>query len=83
MDINQTVMFSGYFFLILNTLAFILSYNEEDKALEYFILYLILCLFIQIFANILGDLKQNNLFLSHVFFIGQFVFLSFFFYNII
>jgi hypothetical protein len=42
-------------------------------------MYLILCLFIQIFSDLLYDLRVNNLFLSHYFFVGQFLFLSLFF----
>lgn len=70
---------SGYALLIINTLVFILSYREKDKTTRYFIMYLILCLFIQIFSSLLASLRQNNLFLSHFFFIGQFTFLSLFF----
>ncbi len=70
---------TGYFFLIINTLVFTISYNSKNKASKYFIMYLILCLFIQLFSSILSDLRQNNLYLSHYFFTGQFIFLSLFF----
>lgn len=79
MDFSQAIINLGYVFLVINTLAFIISYTEKDKALKYFIMYLTLCLFIQVFSDVIGDLKRNNLFLSHVYFNGQFILLSLFF----
>jgi hypothetical protein len=79
MTLDKFITHLGHFFLILNTLLFIVSYTKKDKALKYFIMYLILCLFIQIFSDLLFDLRVNNLFLSHYFFVGQFLFLSLFF----
>ena len=79
MNIDDYIVNAGYFILTLNTLVFVISYNEKNKALKYFIMYLMLCFLIQFYSNILHDLGQNNLFLSHYFFIGQFLFLSFFF----
>ena len=79
MEFDKLLTNTGYLFLILNTLLFIVSYHKKDKALKYFILYLILCLIVQIYSHYLSNLKEHNLFLSHYFFIGQFIFLSFFF----
>lgn len=79
MNFDQIITNSGYFLLILNTLVFIIYYNKKDKALKYFIMYLILCLFIQLFSSFLSAVIINNLFLSHYFFIGQFLFLSLFY----
>lgn len=70
---------AGYLFLIINTLVFTISYNVKNKEQKYFIMYLILCFTVQMFSGFLSDLRQNNLFLSHYFFIGQFIFLSLFF----
>lgn len=67
---------SGIIILILNTLFFLISYLIKDKGNIYFILYMVLCLFIQLFSTMLFDMKENNLFLSHYLFIGQFIFLS-------
>ena len=79
MSLDDFIVNAGYFFLIINTLAFIISYNKKHKALKYFIMYLMLCVFVQIYSSFLSSLRINNLFLSHYFFIGQFIFLSFFF----
>ena len=79
MGFKDLIINAGYFFLIINTFIFIINYTKKDKALKYFIMYLILCLFVQLYSSFLSGLNQNNLFLTHYFFIGQFVFLSFFF----
>ena len=79
MTFSEFIVNAGYFFLIINTLVFIISYHKKDKALKYFIMYLILCFFIQIYSSFLSSIRMNNLFLSHYFFIGQFIFLSLFF----
>ena len=79
MTFDDFVINTGYAVLVLNTLVFIISYNKKHKALKYFIMYLLLCLFIQFLSNILNSLNNYNLFLSHYFFIGQFIFLSLFF----
>lgn len=42
-------------------------------------MYLVLCLVVQLYSSHLYDLGENNLFLSHYFFTGQFIFLSLFF----
>jgi hypothetical protein len=79
MGFDDLILNTGYFFLITSTLVFIINYNKKHKALKYFIMYLMLCLFIQIYSNFLSSMRANNLFLSHFFFIGQFIFLSLFF----
>ncbi len=79
MTFDDFITITGYLFLVINTLVFIISYNKKHKALKYFIMYLLLCLFIQFSSNILNSLNNHNLFLSHYFFVGQFVFLSLFF----
>ena len=79
MEFDDFITNTGYIFLITNTLVFITSYTKKDKVLKYFILYLLLCLFIQLYSHYLSSLGEHNLFLSHYFFIGQFLFLSLFF----
>ncbi len=79
MTFDNILTNAGYFLLILNTLLFIISYSHKKKALKYLIIYLLLCVFIQLYSSFLASTKQHNLFLTHYFFIGQFVFLSFFF----
>ena len=79
MTFDEFLTNGGYFFLAINTLSFIISYTKKDKALKYFIMYLILCCTIQFYSSYLSHLKEHNLFLSHYYFIGQFILLSLFF----
>jgi len=79
MSFDDFISNLSYFLIIINTLLFIITYNNKDKALKYLIMYLMLCLFIQLYSNYLSDLNEHNLFLSHYLFIGQFVFLSLFY----
>ncbi len=79
MTFDEFLTNGGYFFLAINTLSFIISYTKKDKALKYFIMYLILCCTIQYYSSYLSNLNEHNLFLSHYFFIGQFILLSLFF----
>ena len=83
MSLDDFIVNAGYSFLAMNTLVFIVSYNKKHKALKYFIMYLLLCFFIQFLSTILSSLNNYNLFLSHYFFIGQFIFLSLFFSSLI
>ena len=51
MTFDDLVINAGYTVLALNTLVFIISYNKKYKALKYFIMYLLLCLFIQFYLT--------------------------------
>lgn len=79
MELDELITELGYFFLILNTLVFVISYIKNKKASKYFILYLGLCSFIQLYSSVLNNLVIHNLFLSHYFFTGQFLLLSLFY----
>ena len=80
---DYLIVNSGYLFLIINTLVFIINYDKKDKALNYFIMYLTLCLVVQLYSSHLHNQGENNLYLSHYFFTGQFIFLSLFFLQIL
>ncbi|ARV15442.1 hypothetical protein BTO07_09955 [Polaribacter sp. SA4-12] len=82
MNYDDLIVNTGYLFLIVNTLLFILSYNSKEKEFKYFIMYLILCSIIQLYSSYLYNSGTNNLYLSHYFFTGQFIFLNLFFLQI-
>ena len=46
-------------------------------------MYLMVCLVVQLYSSHLNDKGENNLYLSHYFFTGQFIFLSLFFFKIL
>lgn len=79
---NQILAYIGYSILLLNFILFFISFSNEGKAYKIFTLYLGLVFMVQILAEILIQLKTNNLFLSHFYFVEQFIVLSFFYKNL-
>jgi len=85
-NVNNVFEKLGFILLFINTSLFIYSYlKNKNKATKYFVIYLLLT-----FLNLLSsyfiidiqkalELKKNNLFLSHFYFVFQFVFLSLFY----
>jgi hypothetical protein len=80
---NQILAYIGYFILLLNLILFFIRFSNQGKAYKIFTVYLGLVFVVQILAEILIQQKRNNLFLSHFYFIGQFIVLSFFYLNIL
>ena len=72
----------GYLVLLLNTLLFSIGFFKKGKAYRIFISYLWIICLIQIMSKVLHFLRLNNLYLSHFYFILQFVSLSFFYLNL-
>jgi len=69
----------GHLLLIINCILFLKSYRNYSTAFKIFAFYLATILFIQLTSKYLRSYKIPNLYLSHYYFIGQFLFLSFFF----
>ncbi len=71
----------GIVLLVINTCLYIKSYSniKDTVALKYFNWYLLLICIIQIIVLILAYNKIDNLYLSHFYFILQFIFLSLFY----
>lgn len=80
---NQILAYIGYFILLLNLILFFIRFSNQGKAYKIFTVYLGLVFVVQILAEILIQQKRNNLFLSHFYFIGQFIVLSIFYLNIL
>ena len=62
--------------LLINIILYIKCFSNKSKTLNVFIFYLIFIGAIQLISNILFFKKIDNLFLSHFYFIGQYLFLS-------
>lgn len=73
----------GYLILLINLVLLIKGFPDKGKAYTIFTWYLGVIFSIQIISNALMRLHTNNLFLSHFYFIGQFVLLSFFYLTIL
>jgi hypothetical protein len=80
---NQLLAYIGYLILLLNLVLFFIRFSNQKKAYKIFVFYLGFVFVVQILAEILIQHKRNNLFLSHFYFIGQFVVLSIFYLNIL
>lgn len=72
----------GYLLLLVNTILFSMGFFKKGKAYRSFVIYLLIICLIQIVSKILHFLRLNNLYLSHFYFILQFISLSFFYLNL-
>jgi hypothetical protein len=79
----DTLIYLGYFFLILNIIILLRYYSSHSRSLRIFTWYLIGILIIQITGFIFNRYSINNLFLSHFYFIFQFILLSLFYLSIV
>ena len=79
MDHKGVIIYSGILFLFINIIVFFKSYRSNSLAIKFFSFYLILTFLIQVLNSYYFKTKRNNLYLSHYYFIGQFILLSLFF----
>lgn len=80
----QFIIDTGYFLLGLNLILFLIKINKRrPKSFLIFTFYLLIIALVQYYSSCLSGKGENNLFLSHVYFISQFVILSFFFLEIL
>ena len=73
----------GYLILLLNLILFIKGFRNNGKAYSIFTWYLGVIFLVQITSMTLKKFNIDNLFLSHFYFIGQFVLLSLFYLHIL
>lgn len=73
------LIYTGLFVLFLNFILFTRYFSTQDKVFKVFTGYLGMVLVIQIISNLLSKFNINNLYLSHFYFVGQFIMLSFFY----
>lgn len=72
----------GLFFLLSNAIRFYITIKERDVLYRIITTYLILLFCVELFCHIIGFCYPgSNFFLSHYYFIFQFVVLSLFFYK--
>lgn len=80
---NKIFIYIGYILLFINCLLCLKSFSKNGKAFRIFTCYCFMMLVIQLSAHLLSVIKVHNLFLSHFYFITQFVMLSFFYGNLL
>ncbi len=84
MKLIEVIIYFGYIVLALNTIIFLKNYRNSSVAFKLFSFYLLIILLIQLLATYIKNSPiKNNLFLSHYYFIGQFILLSLFFKHIL
>ena len=79
MSVNQWISSAANILLLINIILYFKSFSGRGKAFKIYSFYLLVIFCIQIAAIYLARSGANNLFLSHVYFVLQFVLLSFFF----
>lgn len=77
------IVYFGYSVLTVNTFLFFKSYRKNSIAFKVICFYLLFCLIIQSITEYFFNIRKDNLYLSHYYFLGQFLFLSFFYKSIL
>ena len=77
------LIYFGHALLLINALLYFKSYRKNSVAFNIFTFYLSFILIIQLITSYKGYFKENNIYLSHYYFIGQFVLLSLLFKKIL
>lgn len=75
-------IYVGLLLLFLNLVLFVKGFSNKGKSFKIFTFYLLIIFAIQMISNILSRFNVNNLYLSHFYFIGQFILLSLFFVSV-
>ncbi|MTH17350.1 hypothetical protein [Flavobacterium sp. LC2016-01] len=73
----------GYILLLLNFILYAIKLRGKNDAYKVFAFYLLVILCVQVIARILKEKGLDNLFLSHVYFMGQFAILSLFYLKLV
>lgn len=76
-------VYIGYLILLLNLILFVKGFSCNGKAFKIFTVYTAVIFCIQISASVLQNQGINNLWLSHFYFIIQFIMLSVFYMTLL
>lgn len=70
--------------LVVNTCLYVFttSFFKQTTAIKIFTLHLVVLFLVDSCASYFSSLGKNNLFLSHIYFINQFILLSWFYYTL-
>ena len=77
---SKIFIYIGYIILLLNCIVYLRGFSKNGKPFKIFTLYSCCMFIIQIWSHCLAYMKHNNLYLSHFYFILQFIILSAFYY---
>lgn len=80
----EFIIYIGYLLLGINFILFAIKLNKKmPRSFFVFTIYLLVMIIIQAYTSYLKSIHQNNLFLSHFYFILQFLLLSLFYFEIV
>jgi len=80
---NSYLVNTGHILLLINFILYGLGFFRNKSAYKIFTVYLFVLICIQLGARIIRQMGGNNLFLSHIYFVGQFIILSFFYLDLV
>ncbi|KQB42965.1 hypothetical protein RC62_3128 [Flavobacterium aquidurense] len=80
---DDLLIYSGYFVLLINLILYTFSFFHQEKANVFFMVYLVFIFIIQFIMEIMYYLHMNNLFAINLFFVGQMIFLGLFYESIL
>ena len=80
---SKIFVYIEYFILFINCLFCLKSFSKNGKAFRIFTYYSLTMFAIQMVAHFMSSHRMNNLFLSHFYFIIQFILLSLFYIKIL
>lgn len=80
---NSFLVNLGYVLLLLNFILYAVKFPGKNKAYKIFTIYLFVIIAVQLSAKVLMLASLSNLFVSHLYFIGQFIMLSLFYLKLV
>lgn len=80
---NSFLVNAGNVFLLINFILYAIRFSGKNKTYKIFTIYLLIIIAVQLSAKACMKMHISNLFLSHVYFISQFIVLSIFYLNLV
>ena len=80
---NSFLVNLGYALLLLNFILYAVKFPKNKGAYKIFTIYIFIIILVQISAKVCLLKGMSNLFMSHIYFIGQFIMLSFFYLKLV
>lgn len=78
-----SLIYLGYVLLLLNFILYARYFLRNERVYKIFTVYLFLTICVQLAAHLCRKFYGNNLFLSHFYFVGQFILLSVFYLGLV
>lgn len=83
MKLLDIFIYLGYLLLAINVIIYSIRVQTKNHSYRVLFLYLVYTSIIQILTEYFGQVYKQNLFMSHYYFIGQFIILSLFYFTLL